>query len=119
MILKEQKKLNYEDKLSDYFPEFPDYADNITIRHLLTHTSGMPRWMNYQRFRVKGRPGDFIDDIKNEDVFKLLVQFDSLNFTPGERYSYSNSGYLLLAMIVEKVSGEPFYKFMKKIFSIL
>jgi CubicO group peptidase (beta-lactamase class C family) len=112
MILKEQKKLDYEDRLSDYFPEFPDYADKITIRHLLNHTSGILNWMNFSVFRA--RPGDFKDDITNKDVFEFLVQLDSLQFTPGEKYSYSNSGYLLLAMIVEKVSGEPFYKFMKQ-----
>lgn len=112
MILKEQEKLNYEDRLSDYFPEFPDYADKITIRHLLNHTSGIPDWMDYSVFRA--RPGDFKDDITNKDVFEFLVQIDSLQFTPGEKYSYSSSGYVLLAMIVEKVSGEPFYKFMEQ-----
>ena len=112
MILKEQEKLSYEDKLSEYFPEFPDYAVKITIRHLLNHTSGIPNWMNYSVFRA--RPGDFIDDITNEDVLEFLVHLDSLDFAPGENFSYSNSGYLLLAMIVEKVSGEPFHIFMKQ-----
>ncbi len=112
MILKEQKKLKYDDKLSDYFPEFPDYADKITIRNLLNHTSGMPNWINFSVFRA--RPGDFKDDITNEDIFAFLVQIDSLDFTPREKYSYTNSGYILLAMIVEKISGEPFYKFMEQ-----
>jgi len=111
MILKEQKKLSYDDKLSDYFPEFPAYAENITIRNLLNHTSGIKNWMNYDVFRA--RPGDFKDDITNKDVFEFLAALDSLDFAPGEKYSYSNSGYLLLAMIVEKVSGEPFYRFME------
>jgi len=113
MKLKEQGKLNYEDKLSDFFPDYPN-SDQISIRHLLLHTSGVPNWMNFKNFRVEGRPGDFIDDISNQDVFDFLVQLDSLNFNPGERYSYSNSGYSLLAMIVEKISGEPFYKFMEQ-----
>jgi CubicO group peptidase (beta-lactamase class C family) len=113
MILKEENKLQFDDKLADYFPEFP-YANQITIRHLLNHQSGIPRYINFGRFRVKGRPGDFIDDITNEDVFEFLVQLDSLSFTPGEKYSYTNSGYVLLAMIVEKVSGQPFYTFMKE-----
>ena len=112
MILKEQNKLNYEDRLSDYFPEFPDYANKITIRNLLNHTSGIKSWMNFNVFRA--RPGDFLDDITNEDVFEFLVQLDSLNFTPGEKYSYSNSGYVLLAMIVSKVSEQPFHEFMKQ-----
>lgn len=112
MILKEQEKLSYDDKLSDYFPEFPDYAVKITIRNLLNHTSGIPNWINFDVFRA--RPGDFKDDITNEDILKFLVQIDSPDFVPGEEYSYSNSNYVLLAMIVEKVSGEPFYKFMKR-----
>ncbi|UCG91410.1 MAG: serine hydrolase [candidate division WOR-3 bacterium] len=111
MILKERNELDYEDKLSDYFPEFPDYADKITIRHLLNHTSGIPNWMNFSVFRA--RPGDFKDDITNKDIFDFLIQQESLDFEPGTKYSYSNSGYVLLAMIVEKVSGEPFYKFME------
>ena len=118
MILKEQNKLDYEDKLTDYFPEFPDYADGITVRHLLNHTSGISNWMKFSMFRA--RPGDFKDDITNKDVFEFLLTLDSLDFTPGEKYAYSNSGYILLAMIVEKVSGEPFYKFMEhKIFNPL
>jgi len=112
MILKEQEKLSYEDRLSDYFPEFPDYANKITIRNLLHHTSGIPNWMNSSVFRA--RPGDFKDDITNDDVFEYLVQLDSLNFPPGDRYSYSNSGYVLLAMIVSKVSEQPFHEFMKQ-----
>lgn len=113
MILKEHNKLAYDNKLSDFFPDIPK-ADQITIKHLLTHTSGIPKWTNVQRFRVKGRPGDFIDDITNEDVFEYLTELDSLDFKPGEKYSYSNSGYILLAMIVEKVSKIPFHEFMKK-----
>lgn len=111
MILKEQKRLSYDDNLSEYFPEFPAYAEKITIRNLLNHTSGIKNWMNYDIFRA--RPGDFKDDITNGDVFEFLAGLDSLEFAPGEKYSYSNSGYLLLAMIVEKVSGEPFYSFME------
>ncbi|MBN2017411.1 MAG: serine hydrolase [Candidatus Cloacimonetes bacterium] len=113
MILKEQGKLTYENKLSDFFPDYPN-SDQISIRHLLNHTSGIPEWMDFSNFRVKSRPGDFIDDITNQDVFDFLVQLDSLDFNPGERYSYSNSGYMLLSMIIEKVSGKPFNEFVKQ-----
>jgi len=112
MILKERNKLTYEDKLSDYLPEFPDYAQKVTIRHLLTHTAGIANWTGFPEFRA--RPGDFLDDITNRDVLNFLFKQESLNFEPVEKYSYSNSGYLLLASIVEKASGEPFHIFMKK-----
>jgi len=112
MILKERNRLKYEDKLSTYFPEFPDYANQVTIKYLLTHAAGITNWMNHDVFR--SGPGDFIDDLTNKDVFNFLIKQKSLDFAPGEKYVYSNGGYVLLAMIVEKASGEPFHVFMKK-----
>ena len=105
MILKERNKLSYEDKLSKFFPEFPDYADGVTVRHLMTHTSGIPDHYRLGAYKV---------DLKNADVRDLLVKQEKLDFEPGERFSYSNGGYVMLAMIVEKASGMPFHKFIKK-----
>ncbi len=105
MMLKEKGKLSYEDKLTKFFPEFPDYADRVTVRHLMTHTSGIPDHYRLGAYKV---------DLTNADVKDLLVKQEKLDFEPGEKYSYSNGGYVLLAMIVEKVSGMPFHKFMKK-----
>ncbi|MFC2084690.1 serine hydrolase [Bacteroidota bacterium] len=105
MILKEQDKLNYNDKLSDFFPEFPPYADTVTVKHLMTHTSGIP-----DHFRL----GSYKPDLTNNDVLNLLVKQDTLDFEPGERYSYSNGAYVLLSMIVEKASGVPFHEFMEE-----
>ncbi len=105
MILKEKGKLSYDDKLSKFFPEFPDYAEGVTVRHLMTHTSGVPDHYRLGAYRV---------DLTNADVKDLLVKQEKLDFEPGERYSYSNGGYVMLAMIVEKASGMPFHKFMKK-----
>lgn len=104
MMLMEQNKLSYRDKLSDYFPDFPDFADQVTIEHLLTHTSGVS-----DRFLLDAiKPG-----LANQDVFKLLIKQDSLDFKPGEKFSYCNSGYMLLSLIIEKVSGLPFHEFMQ------
>ncbi len=105
MILKERNMLSYSDKLSKYLPEFPSYAENVTIRNLMTHTSGIPDHYNLNAYK----PG-----LTNKDVIDLLIQQDSLDFKPGEKYSYSNGGYVCLALIVEKVSGIPFHIFMKK-----
>lgn len=113
MILKERGKLKYENKLSTYFPDFPN-ADKITIRQLLNHTAGIPRYSNQSRFRVPGRPGDFIDNITNRDIYDFLIENGKLDFTPGERYAYTNSGYSLLAIVVEKISQKPFYLFMNQ-----
>lgn len=105
MILKEQNKLKYEDKLSDYFPEFPSYSNQVTIRHLLTHTSGIP---NHYRL------GAYKKDLTNQEVLEILIKQDTLDFNPGENYSYSNGGYVLLAMIAEKASAKPFHEFLKE-----
>ena len=103
MILKEQGKLTYDDPLSKYFPEFPPYADHVLIRHMMTHTSGIPDHYRLNIYKPK---------LNNNDVLKRLVKQDSLDFSPGERYSYSNGGYVLLSMIVSKVAGVPFSQFM-------
>ncbi|HTB26209.1 MAG TPA: serine hydrolase domain-containing protein [Puia sp.] len=106
MILKEQNKLSYDDTLTKYFPEFPAYANKITIRHLLTHTSGLTDYLSMDKF--------YKPDLANEDVLKALIMQKKLNFYPGDKFSYSNSGYVMLAMIVERVSGKPFNVFMKE-----
>ena len=111
MILKEEGKLNYENTLNEYFPEFPDYARNVTIHHLMTHTSGIP-----DHFRL----GAYKPDLTNREVLEQLTKQDTLDFEPGSTYSYSNGGYVLLSLIVEKASGQPFHSFMKdKIFNPL
>ncbi len=106
MILKEQNKLSYNDTLTKYFPELPAYANKITIRHLLTHTSGLTDYFSMDKF--------YKPDLKNEDVLNALIMQKKFNFYPGDRFSYSNSGYIMLAMIVEKVSGKSFNVFMKE-----
>ena len=105
MILKEQNKLSYSDKFVKYFPEFPEYTNQITIKHLLTHTSGLTDYYELGVFR---------SGFTNDDVLKVMLQQPSLDFTPGEKYHYSNSAYVLLSMVVEKVSGLSFKTFMEE-----
>ncbi len=105
MILEKQNKLSYTDNLAKYFPEFPDYADQVSIEHLMTHTSGIADYFyDLQAYQ----PG-----LSNSDIFDMLINRESLEFTPGENFSYSNSGYILLSMIIEKISGVSFGEFMK------
>ncbi len=104
MILAEEGKLSYEDTLPKYFPNIPTGWKNITIEHLLTHTSGLP-----DRFFLIG----YAEGYLNQDILERLIQHRLLDSMPGEKHKYSNSGFNLLAMIVEKVSGQPFSKFLK------
>lgn len=106
LMLYEQGKINIEDKVKQYIPEFPYEA--ITIRHLLNHTSGL---QNYMELVEKNWTMD--KPITNEDVLKLLVENHlPLNFIPGTRHSYSNTGFVMLALLVERVTKVPFYQWM-------
>src|SRR5688572_5558074 len=106
MLLKKQGKLNYDDTLRKYFPELPYYT--ITVRHLLNHTSGLPDYME-----LFGKYWDSSKIAVNKDMIELLARHrPAVNFNPGERWEYSNTGYALLASIIEKASGKEFGKYL-------
>ena len=105
MILTEQKKLSYSDLLYKYFPELPAYAQKITIRNLLNHTSGIP---DYVELGLE-HPG-----LTDKEVLDFLTHKDSLGFLPGDKFEYSNSNYVLLALIIEKVSSQTYSSFLEK-----
>src|ERR1035437_5809886 len=107
MILAERKKLSLDERLTDFFPEFPAYGNPITLRHLLTHTSGV---MDYEDVIPKGTGIPVLD----RDVLRLLMQQDKTYFPPGTKYRYSNSAYALLALIVEARSDNNFAWFLKE-----
>jgi CubicO group peptidase (beta-lactamase class C family) len=106
MILAERRKLSLDEHLTDFFPEFPAYGNQITLRHLLTHTSGL---IDYEDVIPKGTAIPVLD----RDVLRLLMQQDKTYFPPGTKYRYSNSAYALLALIVEARSGNTFARFLK------
>ena len=113
MILEEQGKLGFDDILPDFFPDFPPYGRKITVRHLLQHTSGL---IDYENVTADSTTVPLLD----RDVLMLMKRQDSTYFAPGSRHRYSNSGYALLALIVEKVSARSFATFLKeKIFDPL
>lgn len=103
----EQGVLFLKTKLTDIFGDFPDYGSVITINHLLTHSSGI---RNYEDSLDK-ITADQISDIQ---VLKLAKQEKNILFTPGTRYSYSNGGYCILAVILSKLSGMSFEKYIKE-----
>lgn len=110
-------KLSLDDDVRDHVPELTDYGHTITLRHLMTHTSGLRDWGSVASISGWGR-GERSHD--HDDVLDILSRQSALNFTPGHEYSYSNSGYNLLAIIVGRVSGMSFADFsMKRIFEPL
>ena len=93
-----------------FFPNFPAYANKVTIQHLLNHTSGVRDYIILARLS-----GLTVDDYYTDEIVeKLLTNQQELNFTPGDEYLYSNSGYWLLGQIVEHVSGLTLAEFAKK-----
>ncbi|HEU6451895.1 MAG TPA: serine hydrolase domain-containing protein [Gemmatimonadaceae bacterium] len=105
MLLAQDGKLDYDDRVIDILPGFPAYGRDITVRHLLTHTSGL--WA-YEDFV----PDTSTVQVKDRDVLALISRADSTYFPPGSAFRYSNTGYAMLALIVERVSGEPFARFL-------
>jgi len=110
MIMAERGALFLDDKLPRFFPGFPPYENEITIRHLLTHTSGL---LDYEELIPPGTTAQ----LRDRDVLEILRRQDKTQFPPGARFSYSNGGYALLALIVEVVSSRTFAEFLRtKIF---
>lgn len=108
MMLVRDGKLTLEDDVRKYIPELPDYGARITVRHLLTHTSGL---RDFFEMLILAR-GRFEEDrITEADMFDIVTRQRSLNFTPGDEYLYSNTGYVLLGLIVKRVSGHSLRDF--------
>ncbi|NVK51754.1 MAG: beta-lactamase family protein [Flavobacteriaceae bacterium] len=116
VLLSQRGKLDLNQTLSSFYPEFPEYAKAITIKNLLYHTSGL-RDFSQITYLSGLRPDDYYND---EDILKWIGSQKELNFTPGEKHLYCNSGYWLLGQIVKKVSGMRLADFARKeIFSPL
>ena len=120
MVLVHDGKLHYDDRLSDVLPGFPAYGKAITIRNLLNHTSGLLDYEDLMAKEYPGKPDDQIPQIHDAGVLALLEKVNTTKFPPGTKWEYSNSGYCVLAMVVEKVSGKPFGEFLhERIFTPL
>jgi CubicO group peptidase (beta-lactamase class C family) len=114
MLLAHDGKLHYDDHLTDFFPEFPAYGKSITVRNLLNHTSGLEDYEELMMKQYPDTPPEKVPQILDAGVLKLLEQQGSGKFAPGSQWEYSNSGYAVLAMIVEKVSGKTFGEFLRE-----
>jgi CubicO group peptidase (beta-lactamase class C family) len=107
MMLEEREKLSTHDSILKFIPDYPS-GDKITIHHLLTHTSGIPNVNDFPDYEEKSRFPHTLEEIIS------WFKDKPLEFKPGEKYSYSNSNYNLLAFIIEKVSGKSYGEFMKE-----
>jgi CubicO group peptidase (beta-lactamase class C family) len=112
MLLAHDGKLRYDDHITDFFPEFPAYGKSITVRNLLNHTSGLEDYEDLLMKQYPDTPPAKVPQIRDAGVLKLMEQQTSGKFAPGSKWEYSNSGYAVLAMIVEKVSGKSFGAFL-------
>ncbi len=109
--LEQEGKLSLDDDLRKYIPELPDFGEVIKIKNLAQHTHGI-RGITY----LLGMAGWNIEDvITRKAVLKLLTQQQELDFPPETNFSYNNTGYMLLAEIVERVSGKPFHQYLKEV----
>jgi CubicO group peptidase (beta-lactamase class C family) len=111
MLLAKQGKLSLDDQVRKYVPELREFEQPITIRQLLHHTSGLrDQWelLIMSGWRLSE------DVVRDEDVLDLISRMKSLNFPPGERYLYSNTGFTLAAQIVKRVSGQSFREFTEE-----
>jgi CubicO group peptidase (beta-lactamase class C family) len=108
MLLARDAKLSLDDDIRKYLPEIRDYGHVITIRHLLTHTSGLRDQWDLIAF-ARGRFAE--DRITEADVLDVVSRQKSLNFVPGTEYLYSNTGFTLLGTIVKRVSGKSLRDF--------
>lgn len=113
LMLAERGWLGLDDPLEKFFPDFPSYGRGIRIRHLLTHTSGL---VDYEDLI----PDTLQRQVLDQDCLDLMHRTDSLYFPPGSAYRYSNTGYAILALITQQVSGRRFPSFLRdSIFSPL
>ncbi len=110
LLLEEQGKLSLDDDIRTYLPEFPEYPWKITLRHLAQHTSGVRDY--FDLMTLKGMP--IGNNYRDEDYLKLIYDQSELNFPPGDQHLYSNSGFLLLAEVVRRVSGVPLAQFAQE-----
>ena len=110
VLLEEQGKLSIDDDIRKYLPEIPDFGTKITIRHLLTHTSGLRNFQNLLGM-AGWRQGD---PMTNDDLLRYMTMQKELNFPVGEEYLYCNTGFVLATFIVERITGMDFKEWTRK-----
>jgi CubicO group peptidase (beta-lactamase class C family) len=110
LLLEEQGKLNLDDTVQTYLPDFPEYDAPLTIRHFINHTSGIRDVKKL--IQLKGE--NIFDNLEPEEVYTLIKHQKALEFSPGDKFAWSNSDYFILSMIIEKVSGQSLKTFTQE-----
>jgi len=110
--LMEQGKLSLQDQITKYIPDYPMHGHSITIEHLLTHTSGIKSYTNVPEFESMVRT-----DMTPEEVIEKIKPLP-MEFAPGTKWNYNNSGYFLLGYIIEKVSGLKYAEYLQENFFV-
>lgn len=108
MILEQRGKLDINEKIKKYLPDSPAAWDEVTVRHLLTHTSGIPSYTGFADY------GRLMRQQTTPEALVARFRDRPLEFAPGEKFAYSNSGYALLGLLIDKVSGRPYASFVKE-----
>ena len=115
-LLEAEGRIDFNDDIRTYIPELPDFGHVITIRHLIHHTSGLRDWPG--TLRMAG--WDYNDVISFEQILRMAYSQEDLNFPPGDDFAYSNTGYNLLAELVQRVTGQRYREYTEeKIFQPL
>lgn len=110
LLLEQDGKLSLDDDVRKFIPEIPDYGTLVTLRHLLHHTSGIRDYVN---LLLLG--GINVEDVAtNDDVLRAIARQKSLDFKPGDEHNYSNSGYVLLSLVVKRASGKTLREFAQE-----
>lgn len=106
MMLAREGKLSLDDRITERLPDLPKAWHDVTVRHLLSHTSGIKSYTSVKDFHKSTRK-----DFAQREILDLVAK-EPLEFKPGEKWNYCNTGYFLLGMLIEKVSGKPYGQFM-------
>jgi len=114
LLLVQDGKLRLDETLGEVFPEFPAYGKTVTLRHLLNHTAGLVAYEDLMDKTYAGKSWQEIPQISDSGVFELMARQSGTKFPPGAAWEYSNSGYCLLAKVVEKASGVSFADFLRQ-----
>ncbi len=109
MILKQKELLNFSDTINKFFPDYPEYGKSISVKQLLNHTSGLPDHEQplYQQLKNNSEPTVY-------DSLEVLKQIKKPLFKPGSKYQYSDSGYVMLALIIEKITQQKYARVLSQ-----
>ncbi len=109
LMLRERGLLDLDETIERFFPDFPDYRKKVTVRHLMCHTSGIKEYFDMKDEQLREK----FKTVHTQEMTRLIRDFGDLEFAPDEKFSYCNSGYVMLGDIVRQLSGKLFGEFVE------